>query len=111
VSRLILAALRRKREAAKRAGSREKVKRIDARIAAMEGTAEQSAVPAPAEESEPEEVEADMPDMTPAALEAANEAGLTAADFEGHEASGMMGYTVADVRKIAGSKNPETGEA
>lgn len=37
-----------------------------------------------------------------AAAEAAVRAGLTAADFRGKEPSGARGFTVADVREIAG---------
>jgi len=90
---LVIAALRRKREAYERAGQTDRVERIDARLAGLRTDAGA--------------LEGDSGlgvDLTPAAQAKAEELGLTAEDFKRRRPSGKTGFTVGDVERIAESR-------
>lgn len=104
MSDMVLAALRRKRAIAEGAGLTLDVADLDRRIAEREGSIPPSAPGVAAKDVEPVEEPAEL-EMTAAARRKANELGLTDEDFADQKASGVSGFTVGDVERIAASRD------
>ena len=96
---MVLAALRRRRTMMEGAGLTAEVERIDARLAKLEPQAAAKAPKAEAPADDEPSVE-----MTAAAQRKADELGLTAADFAGEKPTGVTGFTVGDVERIAAAR-------
>lgn len=107
----VLLGLRRKLQAYKSAGLKEKAQRTAAMIALYEAEltppaepAEPEATPVVQVEHPEEQAPAGVP-MTPAAQALADELGVTDADLRDHTPSGKAGeFLVGDVKRIAEAK-------